>query len=136
MSDFSRALSLVNVKDNIPNAARIGIGVLLGGFGLFMLGGVFTGIGVNAAFFLLVIAGELVVTIGLVAYGLGLVAAAPASPWKLLPFLMAPVYFLSWGLDPGGFPAWVPEDFENWMAVAYGAGWVLLGILFPQESSR
>ena len=84
----------------IVTAARMGGWVLISGMGLIVLGGAITGAGGPGAVFLLVIAGELITTLGLVAFSLALLGSGPASFWKVLPLLMAPVYFISWGLDP------------------------------------
>jgi len=108
---------------------RIGAGVLLVGMILVSLGAIVTGLDLWEGAWLLVIGGEAVTALGLVSFSMGALMEAPAASWKWLPLLMAPFYFLSFSTTSTSFPSWAPAYTPEWLAVAYGFGWVLLGLL-------
>ena len=132
------ALSFIRLlqRSHPLGAGKIGAIVLLSGMGLIVLGMLVTAADFWRASFFLVIAGEMITTLGLAAFSLTTLSLEPAAFWKILPIIMAPIYFISWGPDPGNFPAWVPQHAEHWLAVVYGAGWILFGFVLPVEKSN
>ena len=116
---------------HLGTSGKATAGFLLFGKALFVLGAFLSGTAIWPGGWLIAIGGEMLTTLGLIAFGLGLLADQPRPLWKWIPLIMVPFYFLSWASDPGGRPTWVSPNVENWLAVIYGLGWILLGFLLP-----
>ncbi|HSF80672.1 MAG TPA: hypothetical protein VLA49_05540 [Anaerolineales bacterium] len=82
--------------------------------------------GLGAAW-LLGILGELAITIALATFAIVSLPTELPRLIKTIPFLMVPVYFVGWALDPGSFPA-APLDFVNLSATLYGLLWLPFGL--------
>jgi hypothetical protein len=117
-------------SSHIGSPGKAGAMGLLVGMGLWIAGATLSGLGVDWAW-LIAIAGEMVITLGLAGLGLGALAEAPRPVWKWLPLFLSPVYFISWTTTAESFPSWAPEYAPEWFGVLYGIGWILLGILLP-----
>ena len=110
---------------------KAGAGLLLAGMGLVFIEITLSAVSGADSVIYLRIAGQVLTGLGLFGFGIGSLFEGGAAGWKLLPILMAPVYFSSWVLTGVNLPAWAPQQAAHWLAVAYGAGWTLLGPLFP-----
>lgn len=114
--------------------ARAGISLTLVGVALFALGTILTSAWTGSAW-LLAIIGEMITTIGLLVFGFANLWEKLLGNLFWLPLLMAPIYFLSWSIDPGTVR--VPfENWTEWLAAVYGLGWVIVGTgLYIQEKT-
>ncbi len=79
------------------------------------------------AAWLLGIMGELAITVALAIFAIASLPTGLPRLIKIIPFLMVPVYFVGWALDPGSFPA-APLDFVNLSATLYGLLWLPFGL--------
>ena len=116
----------------LGQAGRAGGLVLMAGMVLYIAWAGLAGLGVGWPW-LPAIAGQVLTTIGLAALGLGALAQAPREPWKWIPLLLAPVYYLSFSSIPESFPPSTAEYLPQVFALIYGAGWVLFGLLLPRK---
>ena len=96
------------------------------GMVLFSFGTILTSL-LTKSTFLLVIIGEMITTMGLLILAVANLTEKMLGNLLWLPLLMAPIYFISWSVDPGAtrFPL---ENWTEWLAAWYGLGWVITGI--------
>lgn len=79
------------------------------------------------AAWLLGIVGELAITMALAIFAIASLPTALPRLIRIIPFMMVPVYFVGWAVDPGSFSA-APVDFVNLSATLYGLLWLPLGL--------
>jgi hypothetical protein len=90
---------------------------------------------IGGAAWLISIMGEMVTFIGLFLFGLINLSEKLLGKLHWLPLIMAPLYWLSFGSDPGEYSIPI-ENWTEWLAVVYGLGWMLIGIwLFNHKKS-
>lgn len=130
---FLMALAVLSLLRGpyLSSGGKIAAGILMAGMVLFFLGAILAGLNLWGNAWLLAIGGEALSALGLIAFSFGALTEEPRALWKWLPLLLAPVYFLSFSTTSSSFPAWAPQHTPEWLAVAYGTGWILLGLLAP-----
>jgi len=79
------------------------------------------------AAWLLGILGELTITVALATFAIVSLPTELPRLIKIIPYLMVPVYFVGWALDPESLPA-APLDFVNLSATLYGLLWLPFGL--------
>ena len=109
------------------------LGVLALGTTLVAVG--FIGVGISIInLFLLVILGEAVVSLGLIAFGLMSFTNRKFARWGWLPLLMAAVYIPSFAA--ADLPLTFPSGTTEILAGLYGIGWLFLGYVLYDSSRR
>lgn len=98
----------------------------LGLLGCGLIGTSVLGIGTA---WLIGILGELVLSIGLLLFGLTNLHERLLPTFNGLPLLILVIYVPSWMVDPGTLPVFFLRDITEWLAVLVGVGWMLFGIL-------
>ena len=104
------------------------------GMALLALGTILTSTWKSSAF-LLAIIGEMITTIGLLIFGVANLWGKLLGNLFWLPLLLVPIYFVSWGINPGNVRLPL-ENLREWLAAIYGLGWVVVGIGFYRQKKR
>ena len=133
---FFMALAVFSLMrgPHLGTAGKIGAGILLAGMIPFFMGAFIVGFNIWEGGWFFAIGGEALSALGLAAFSLGALVDEPRAFWKWLPLFLAPVYFVSFSTMASSFPAWAPEYTPEWLAVLYGAGWMVFGFLLPRRT--
>lgn len=114
-------------KSERSKGSRIGLLISVTGLGLLSCGLIGTSVlGIGSAW-LIGILGELVLSIGLLLFGLTNLRERLLPIFNGLPLLISLIYIPSWMVDPGALPAFFSRDITEWLAVLVGVGWMLFG---------
>ena len=115
LSDNSKGFSIPRISAAVCALGALGQSLAMA-VSVFVWGGAW----------ILGILGELVITIALGTFAVSSIAAKLPLMVKLLPFLMVPVYFIGWSVDP---ESWLTAglDLVNLSAAAYGLLWIPFG---------
>lgn len=116
----------------VSGGVKVSLALTMIGMGLFALGTVLTSTGLTSAW-LFAIIGEMITSIGLLIFGVVNFRERLLGILFWLPLLLAPIYIISWAIDPGTINMPV-DNWTEWLAALYGLGWVIIGIgLYLQE---
>ncbi len=117
----------------LSGSLYMSLGILALGTTLVAVG--LIGVGISTGnLFLLVILGEAVVSLGLVAFGLMSFTDRKFARWGWLPLLMAAVYIPSFAA--ADLPLTFPSGTTEILAGLYGIGWLFLGYALYDSSRR
>jgi len=115
LSDFSKDFSIPRMSATVCALGALGQAIAL-----------LVSIFVWGAAWLLGILGELVISVALGTFAVSSLATRLPLTAKLIPFLMVPLYFVGWSIDPESISV-ARIDLVNLAAAFYGLLWVPLG---------
>ena len=117
-------------------SSRFGHFIAIAGLGLMSAGAGATIVNVEEAW-LVGILGEMVLSAGLLMFGVANVQERLLPALNGLPLLIFLLYVPSWMVNPSSLPPTLPRSTTEWLAIAVGAGWIALGgLLLARHGER